>query len=78
MTRYLLVDRNTGYVRGEERAGSPSEAAETLDATGTGGYLVHVAPNDFPDVLDGRDPSLIEAVSALPCIAFVERTDPVA
>lgn len=92
MTRYILIDDYSGFVWGDAEAETPEAACRIVDeAVGeTGreyervgafpghepGYHVHEAPAGFRPVEDGQDPSLIEAVEALPLAAKVAITLP--
>ena len=93
MTRYVLIDKHSGYVWGEAEADDPVDACRRLDAeiAGNGyvdeheyclgnaeqqrdasqGYFVYVAPDDWPEVTDGRSQTEIERVMALPEVAYV-------
>jgi hypothetical protein len=85
MPRFDLIDQNSGYGWGEANAETPVAACAAVDAgygehgpysfasrIHTGGYLVHAAPADFPEIVDGQDEGEIACVEALPRISFVE------
>ncbi len=50
-------------------------APRALRTTATGCF-VYEAPADFPEIENGQDQREIEAVSALPCVAFVAAERP--
>jgi len=86
MTRYILIDSNSGYVWGDETADSPVGAARLVDeGVGEYGrsyteeysrpseshYIVYEAADDTPEITNGQDDTQIAIVDALPIVARV-------